>query len=141
MFSKTCKYAIRAVLHLAAHSSKDQKIGTKKLAENLEVPYHFLGKILQELSRHQLISSSKGPSGGFYLSPENRQTSLIEIIEAIDGPDVFSSCVIGLKECSSDHPCPLHDKVITYREGLLSLIEDQTLEYIVQDSTLKDIDM
>lgn len=127
MFSKSCKYAIRAVLYLAVHSSEEKKFGVKEIAEALNIPGPFLAKLLQQLSRLGLIASSKGPSGGFYLNEENMAAPLRLVIEAIDGPDIFSSCILGLPVCSSDNPCPLHTKAITYREGLLKLVEDQSI--------------
>ncbi len=128
MFSKSCKYAIRAVLYLAVHSMEEKKFGVKEIAEALDIPKPFLAKLLQQLSRQGLIASSKGPSGGFYLNDENKEAPLRQVIEAIDGPEIFSSCILGLPVCSSDNPCPLHSKAITYREGLLKLVDDQSIQ-------------
>lgn len=130
MFSKSCKYAIRAVLYLAIHSDQNRKIGVKEISEALEVPKHFLAKILQQLSRYNLITSVKGPSGGFYLSEENRNAPLRSVVECMDGPEVFSSCILGLPICSSDNPCPLHTQAYIYREGLLKLIGGKTIRQI-----------
>ena len=132
MFSKSCKYAIRAVLYLAFHGVKDRRIGVKEIAEALGVPGPFLAKLLQQLSRNQLISSIKGPSGGFFLSEANLNTSLRKIIECIDGPEVFSSCILGLPVCSSANPCPLHTQAFIYREGLLKLATEKTIADIAR---------
>ena len=99
MFSKSCKYAIRAVLFLGMHSEEGKLIGVDTISEELEVPKHFLAKLLQQLSSARIISSMKGRYGGFYLSEEDRQSNLYAVIEAIDGPGTFSDCVIGLKTC------------------------------------------
>ncbi|MDX1940415.1 MAG: Rrf2 family transcriptional regulator [Saprospiraceae bacterium] len=127
MFSKSCKYAIRAVLYLAVHSSEEKKFGAKEIAESLDIPKPFLAKLLQQLSRQGLVSSAKGPSGGFFLNDEGKAIPLRQIIEAIDGPEIFSSCILGLPVCSSENPCPMHTKAIAYREGLLKLVEDQAI--------------
>lgn len=127
MFSKSCKYAIRAVLYLAVHSDYGKKLGVKEISEALEVPKPFLAKILQQLSRHNLISSTKGPNGGFYLSQTDRKANLLRVVEAIDGPETFTSCILGLPVCSSVNPCPLHSKAFIFREGLLELIEKNTI--------------
>jgi Rrf2 family transcriptional regulator, iron-sulfur cluster assembly transcription factor len=139
MFSKSCKYAIRAVLYLAIHASPEHKLGVKEIAEALGVPRPFLAKILQQLSRHNLISSVKGPSGGFYLSEENRHAPLRSVVESIDGPDVFTSCILGLPVCSSKHPCPLHTQAFIYREGLLRLIDRQTIDEISKRVELEEL--
>lgn len=128
MFSKSCKYAIRAILYLAVKAREGQKVGVQEIAEELEVPKHFLAKILQQLSRNHLIASIKGPNGGFYLSEENREANLIKVVECIDGPEIFSSCLLGLPVCSSENPCPLHVQAFAYREGLLYQIKHQTIE-------------
>lgn len=132
MFSKSCKYAIRAVLYLAIHSGPEHKLGVKEVSEALGVPGPFLAKLLQQLSRHHLISSTKGPNGGFFLSETNASANLRGIVESIDGLEVFSTCILGLPVCSSDNPCPLHSRALVYREGLLELVEDQTIREVAQ---------
>lgn len=127
MFSKTCKYAIRAVLYLALQSDGKTKTSVVDMAEALNAPKHFLAKVLQQLSKHGLISSAKGPKGGFYLSEKNLKASLNEVITCIDGPDVFSGCVIGLPVCSSENPCPLHNQANAYRQGLNYQLKYQTI--------------
>ena len=118
MFSKSCEYAIRAVLHLAAYTNEEKKLGAKEVAEALEVPKSFLAKLLQQLAKHHLIASSKGAGGGFYLAPENQKVSLVDVIRCIDGNDLFSSCVLGLPICSSTNPCPLHQHALLFRQSI-----------------------
>lgn len=115
MFSISCQYAIRAVLFLAVNTSEQVKIGADRLAEELEIPKHFLAKILQKLTRINLVSSAKGRNGGFYLSDENKGSNLLEIIYAIDGSDKFTNCILGLKECSGETPCPYHHFAVDLR--------------------------
>lgn len=128
MFSKACKYGIRAVLYLAVNSSEATKLGVKEIAEELDVPKSFLAKILQQLSRHNLISSSKGTGGGFYLSESDRKISLRDVIQCIDGEEMFSSCILGLPVCSSENPCPLHGKAMIYRKGVTDLVANNSID-------------
>lgn len=118
MFSKACTYGIRAALYLAAHASETHKVGVREIAEALGAPPHFLAKILQQMVRNHLVSSNKGPGGGFYLSEANRAIPLQQIVLTIDGPDPFKACILGLAECSNTHPCPLHVQAMAYRDGL-----------------------
>jgi Rrf2 family transcriptional regulator, iron-sulfur cluster assembly transcription factor len=127
MFSKTCKYGLRAVLYLATHTHENRKIGVKEIAEELGVPGPFLAKLLQQLARAQIVSSTKGPNGGFYMDAHNMASNLRQVVESIDGPDVFSSCIMGLPACSSVNPCPLHEKAVIYRHSLLDLVERQSV--------------
>jgi len=129
MFSKSSKYAIRSILFLATHSTEQERFGAKQLAGELNVPVHFLAKVLQELVRKKLISSAKGPGGGFYLTSMNHSMTISEILEAVDGNEIFKGCVLGFASCSDENPCPIHVQVYAYRAGLryqlahLSVIE------------------
>jgi Rrf2 family protein len=103
------------------------------------VPKHFLAKILQELSRQDLIASIKGPHGGFYLSENNLEAPLLNIIKSIDGPQVFRSCILGLPVCSSENPCPLHSKAAKYRNGLLELVGNQSIKDLATSVALENL--
>ena len=74
MFSNSSKYAIKAVLYLAMNSSKDEKVMAKDISEPINVPQAYIAKLLQQLSKHEIVSSLKGPKGGFYLSEKKQKT-------------------------------------------------------------------
>lgn len=132
MFSKSCQYAIRAVLYLAEKGKDGQCVGVKEIAESLEVPGPFLAKLLQQLSKNQIIGSTKGPHGGFCMNQKHLQESLIKVIECIDGPEVFNSCVLGLPTCNAANPCSLHFQSLAYKQGLLKLLRDKTIAEVAQ---------
>jgi len=67
MFSKTCKYALRATLFIGQKSKNGERAGIKEIAAGIDSPEHFTAKILQELGKKNLVQSAKGPNGGFYL--------------------------------------------------------------------------
>jgi len=115
-------------MYLATESSEAKKVGVEEISSALDVPKHFLAKILQQLTRKRLISSSKGRNGGFYLSEDNKTLNLLSVIECIDGPGAFSDCVLGLEACSNDNPCPYHNTVKKYRDGFFDVIENETIE-------------
>jgi len=73
LFSKTSKYAIKAVLFLAVNSSEKKRVMVKEIAEPINVPQAYIAKLLQKLSREGLISSARGPKGGFYLNEFDRK--------------------------------------------------------------------
>ena len=127
MFSKSCKYAIRAVLYLALNTDEGKKIGVEEIAKNIEVPRHFLAKTLQQFTKKNLISSTKGPFGGFYLTEKNKSTNLYSVIEVIDGVEELKSCVIGLKECTNAKPCPYHHIVQGMRSKLVKVLKTETI--------------
>ena len=82
MFSKTCEYAIRALIYIAQKAKNGEKVGIKDIAVGIDSPEYFIAKILQELSRKGYVQSVKGPNGGFYMSKENLEMSLAEIVRA-----------------------------------------------------------
>ena len=84
MLSNTCKYAIRALIYLAKNASGDQKIGIKKISEDLGIPSPFLGKILQSLAKQKILSSTKGPHGGFGMGMKAKDIRLYDIVVIID---------------------------------------------------------
>ena len=128
MFSKSCEYAIRAAIYIAAESSIENKIGITEICDHIEAPRHFTAKLLQILSRNKIVSSQKGINGGFYTNKKQIGTRLIDIVMAIDGNVLFTGCGLGLKDCSETEPCPLHDKFKGLRAGIKKMLEDSTIE-------------
>lgn len=133
MISSTSKYAIRAMIYLELYASKDKKAGIKKIASELDLPSPFLGKILQMLVKHQLLASSKGPNGGFYLNRPAIDISLIEIIQIMDGSDLFNRCVIRTTPCDPDHPCSIHHKLAHSREEIKRGFTTETIADLVSE--------
>lgn len=136
MFSKACKYGIRAVLFMAVHATEGRKISVDELVESLDVPKHFLAKILQELVRLDLVSSKKGPGGGFFLSEKNLEAPLLGIVVALDGSDLFNSCILGFDTCGSENPCPLHMQAYGLREGLRYQLANYSIKNLATQTKL-----
>lgn len=116
MLSLTCKTAIKAVIYLASKFESGEKAGIKEIAEFINASEHTVGKILQTLVREEIIKSSKGPNGGFYISEKQKNQAVINIIVAIDGKEVFDECGLGLSKCSASRPCPMHNDYKVIRE-------------------------
>lgn len=133
MLSNSCKYAIRAVIYIALHSNIENKMGSKLVAKKLKMPQPFLAKILQELTKRQIISSSKGPNGGFYLTPHNLDNSVLNIVDAIDGLDKFNKCFLGLHTCSGDKPCSVHHIVEPFKNNILVKLTNNTIAQFADD--------
>lgn len=127
MFSKTCEYAIRAMIFIAQKSKDGNKVGIKEIAKGIDSPEHFIAKILQDLGRKRLLQSLKGPNGGFYLDEETLQFSLADIVKAVDGDKLFTGCGLGLKQCSETHPCPIHHEFKNIRKGFHQMLENAKL--------------
>ncbi|WP_372792621.1 Rrf2 family transcriptional regulator [Lutibacter sp.] len=148
MLSRASKYAILSTLFLAEHSSKDKKISVKVIAESIDVPSPFLAKLFQQLVRGKIISSTKGPNGGFFLTEKNSKKNVLDIIENIDGLNKFNDCFLGLNECDSKNPCPVHFIVEPFKNSLLGKFRDKTIQEFSQEIsemgrvlTLKGLDL
>lgn len=131
MLSKTTEYALRAIVYIAIQDASGLKTGIKEIAKELELPMHFIGKILQDMVRKGLISSIKGPGGGFFLHRTAAEISILEVVQTIDGLEAFRKCGMGMKQCSDLHPCPLHDEIKAYREQLLRVFKNRTVQDLV----------
>ncbi|HMQ44912.1 MAG TPA: Rrf2 family transcriptional regulator [Mariniflexile sp.] len=131
MLSNSAKYAIKAVLFLAIHSNKEHKVMAKDIAEPINVPQAYIAKLLQTLVRKNLVSSNKGPKGGFYLEEENYNTSIMRIINAIDGEDSLNACMLSLEKCDLDKPCPLHVILSASRNHIVDNLNHKTVKDLV----------
>ena len=114
MLSNTCKTAIKAVIFLSSKYNTEEKYAIKEIAEHIEASEHTIGKILQTLVKQDVVKSLKGPTGGFYITKQQWNQPIINIVDAIDGRQVFKECGLGLSKCTEKHPCPIHYQ---YKEG------------------------
>lgn len=133
MFTQACKYAIRAVIYLTSNSSEDNKLRINTIADNLNIPMPFLGKILQKLSKDNLISSSKGPGGGFYLEEKDKKNRLISVVESIDGKGILDKCILGLEQCNAANPCLFHDSFTPFKAEIMNFIYHKNFEEVAND--------
>ena len=136
MFSKTCEYAIRALIFIAQKSKDGSRISIKDISSGIDSPEYFIAKILQDLSRKGFVQSAKGPTGGFYLDSVSLNRSLAEIVKEMDGDKIFSGCALGLKECSEDHPCPIHNDFKHIRQEIKDMLENSKIEMFVKNLDL-----
>ena len=136
IFSRPCEYAIRALTHMAA--SPAEITSALEIAKAEDVPLPVLSKVLQELVRKGLLESRRGPGGGFRLSRRPELIMLRDIVAAIDGLDHFMDCVAGLKVCSEEAPCPLHNTWKGMRTQILTSLETTTLTQMSQAAKKKD---
>jgi len=132
IFSRQCEYALQAVIYLALKPGGEMT-SIKELARKLDIPYHFLGKILQDLTYKGLLSSQKGPQGGFRLAMPAKDITLFHIIEAVDGVAFTNSCVLGFPECSGQNPCAVHEKWAGVRENIYSMLVNKNIAQVARD--------
>ena len=124
MFSKSCEYGIKALIYIATQSLEDNRVKIGDVAEKAGCPEAFTAKILGLLTKKQIVNSLTGPTGGFFISKEAMQEIKIsEIVKIIDGDEIYNGCALGLNECSSHEPCPMHSRFTKIREELKQMLK------------------
>jgi Rrf2 family protein len=104
--SKAAKYSIQGILFLAGRP-EGEIAGIEAIAKATGVPAAYLAKLFQGLGRHDFVRSVRGPEGGFTLTRDPADISVLEVIEAVEGPLFTSDCLIHEGECPGDTPCPV----------------------------------
>ncbi|HLT73371.1 MAG TPA: Rrf2 family transcriptional regulator [Cyclobacteriaceae bacterium] len=128
MFSKACTYSIRAMIFIVTRTADGSRVGMKDIARHTDSPEPFVAKVLQALSRRGIVSSVKGPNGGFYVSPGSKQIPLIDIVMATDGDALFLSCGLGINKCSEKKPCPIHYEYKAIRDEIRNMLSTNTIQ-------------
>lgn len=104
MLSKTAEYALRAVMCLAGDEGQSKSADV--LAERTKAPRRYLNRVLQDLAAAGLVSSKPGPGGGYFLTDNPAQISLLSVVSAVAPVERIRECPLGLK--SHKELCPLH---------------------------------
>lgn len=134
MFSKSCEYGIRASIYVAKQSLKDRKVSQTKIAKSIDSPVAFTAKILQKLTKRNVLRSTKGPNGGFFLDPKDLDdVKLWNVILAIDGDGLLEDCSLGLRKCNAFKPCPLHHSFVKIRAEIRETLEGTSLRFLAEE--------
>ena len=106
--TRQADYAVRAVLYLA-RLGENGRAPTSRIAQEMRIPPSFLAKIVSQLSVAGVVQTSRGARGGVSLAREPKDITLLEVIEAIDGPITLNECVPDRSACVFGDDCPVHD--------------------------------
>jgi Rrf2 family protein len=139
-FSRQCEYALQAAIYLALKPDGEMT-SIKELTRKINIPYHFLAKILQNLTRTGLLTSLKGPTGGFALRMPAKDITLYQIVEAIDGAEFKSNCILGFPECSGETPCAVHEKWGSLREGIYRMLVNKSIAQMAREMKKPEYDV
>jgi Rrf2 family protein len=117
IFTNATEYAIRGLAELAGRSTGGNML-LDQLVSGTDLPRDFMAKIFQKLVRGGILVSAKGRGGGFALARPAHQISLMQVVEAMEGPQLLDRCVVGLERCNDQMPCPQHDLYKPIRQRL-----------------------
>lgn len=104
--TRQADYAIRAILYLSK-LNPGERAATSQIAESKKIPASFLAKIISQLSIAGLIHTSRGARGGVSLARDPSEVSVLEVVEAIDGPISFNDCTLDPHQCVFGEECPI----------------------------------
>lgn len=124
--SQTAEHALRAVLFLA-RQPEGTRVPAEVIAEALDAPRNYLSKTLGTLAKDGVISSARGPSGGFRLRVPASELSLARVVRAVDDPTVSGACLVGGRRCDADDPCAAHAQWVAVRAAALAPMEKTTI--------------
>ncbi|MDF1499084.1 MAG: Rrf2 family transcriptional regulator [Anaerolineales bacterium] len=106
--TRQADYAVRAVLYLAGLNN-GRRAPTSEIARKQHIPPSFLAKIVSQLSVAGVVQTSRGARGGVSLARPPQDISLLEVVEAIDGPIALNACVLDPKACQFGSDCVVHE--------------------------------
>jgi Rrf2 family protein len=131
--TRQADYAVRAVLYLARLGT-NERASTSTVAEEQRIPPSFLAKIISQLSIAGLLHTSRGARGGVTLARDAKDISLLEVIEAIDGPIQLNECVGEDGECTFDEDCVLRPVWSEAQQELVKRLKGTNFAHLLEKS-------
>jgi len=131
--TRQADYAMRAVLYLAK-MGPERRVSTSQIAREQNIPPSFLAKIVSQLSVAGLLQTSRGARGGVSLARKPTDITVLEVVEAIDGPILLNECVAGGTTCAFGETCPLHDIFHTAQAELVARLEQTTFGSVLNNN-------
>lgn len=131
--TRAADYAVRVMIHLATpHSAK--RLSLPELSAAVEAPESFLSKVLQALAHAGMIISRRGQAGGFEISPRGQSASMLQVIEAVDGPICLNICLFAGKSCHRKGTCPAHPVWARAQMAMLEVLSGAMIAQMAEDS-------
>lgn len=132
--TRQADYALRAMLFLA-QLEPTRRAATSQIAEEKNIPPSFLAKIISQLSIAGLIHTSRGARGGVTLARPPSEISLLEVVEAIDGPIMFNECTLDVTKCTFGPNCPLRHLWCEAQVELVNTLRLTTFDNFTKPAT------
>jgi Rrf2 family protein len=134
--SRRTDYGVRVILDLAS-LPESRRVSTQEIADRQNIPSPFLAKIISQLSLSGLVTTYRGAGGGVKLARPAAEISLLQVIEALDGPMRLNRCAIQPSLCPRDTVCPIHDTWARAQAELTGLLEATTFDRLVNSAQEK----
>jgi len=138
-FSKTTEYVIRILTYMAFCDK--ELFSARYLHSKLDIPYKYLTNLLHRLSEYGFLLSVQGKYGGFKFLRNPRDINIYDLVVAFDSDSLFTSCILGLQNCSDDNPCVLHNEWSKIKEQSIELFKHTTLYDLQKNSDMRITDI
>lgn len=135
MFNKETEYALRGLVYIQRQNNAGHRPGLAEIAKEIDAPHFYTAKILHRLVKQGFLNSLKGKGGGFFFKNTGRNLTIRELLEATEGDKVITACGFGLKNCSADNPCPLHEQFAPIRDAIEKLVSTETIQSLAKKYT------
>jgi len=130
--SKKADYGLIAVKHLASHR-KEHACSANEIAEEYGISVTLMAKVLQKLARQNLVAAKHGSSGGYQLAKEPGKISALDVITAIDGPVLITSCVTSHGNCDATERCSVREPLRRVNDSILQVLSTVTISQMSED--------
>jgi len=131
--TKKADYGLIALKHLATRRAQSQTASAKDIAEAYGIPLPLLSKILQRLAKNGFLRSEQGTNGGYRLARDPNAITALDVIRAIDGPIILTSCFTEHGECHHSEKCSVREPLRKVHEGILRLLNNITMADIARE--------
>lgn len=132
--SKRTDYGLIALKHLTLHT--EQACSAPEIARTYNIPSQLLAKVLQRLVRKGLLQSHSGPTGGYALARMPETISVIDVIEALEGPVMLTPCEVG-DDCEQLQLCSIRDPLRGIKERVIQVLIDTTIHELAETELLE----
>jgi Rrf2 family protein len=133
--TRAADYAVRVMVHLAG-LPPETRASRGELAEAAQCPDQFLSKVLQSLTKSGLVVSHRGNTGGFELPTIHREASILQVIEAVEGPVRLNVCLVSDHACVRQTWCPVHCVWAEAQAAMMSVLRRATISEMASQATM-----
>src|SRR6202166_2009537 len=131
--SKKADYALIAVRHLATHRGAPAQ-SASDIADAYGISAPLLAKVLQRLAKHGLVTARHGSSGGYQLARHPKEISALDVISAVDGPLMITSCVTSHGNCDQSNACTVREPLRKVNESIVQVLRAVSISQMTEDS-------
>jgi Rrf2 family protein len=136
--TRAADYAVRVMVHLAGLPPRS-RVSRSQLSAAAECPEQFLSKVLQNLTRAGLVISHRGNTGGFELEESQRSATILQVVEAIEGPIRLNLCLTSDHGCSLQNWCPAHPVWANAQEAMVAVLGGSTISQLAEAASARNV--